>query len=123
MDRSNIVYGRHSQEKRELAYTMRRNMTPTEATLWQRLRAGRLRGLHFRRQQIIDGFIADFYCHAVGLVVEVDGPVHEETREYDAERDRILATRGLKLLRIPNDRVLNDIQAVLREIVETATPT
>jgi very-short-patch-repair endonuclease len=47
-------------------------MTPEEKILWQHLRANRLQGYHFRRQQIIDGFIADFYYHATALVVEID---------------------------------------------------
>ncbi|RMD61118.1 DUF559 domain-containing protein, partial [Candidatus Parcubacteria bacterium] len=77
--------------KLEQAKAMRRNMTPAEKRLWSVLRRNQLDGLHFRRQQIIDGFIVDFYCHAAGLVVEVDGPAHEMQKEYDAERDRILA--------------------------------
>ena len=120
MDKSGIVLGRHAAEKRELAYKMRREMTPAEAVLWQRLRANRLDRLHFRRQQIIDGFIVDFYCHAAGLVIEVDGGPHEETAEYDAERDRILSARGLTVLRLPNERVLKDLGAVVREIREAA---
>jgi very-short-patch-repair endonuclease len=57
---------------------------------WQHLRANQLNGLHFRRQQIIDGFIADFYCHVARLVIEVDGEIHQQQAEYDAERDRVL---------------------------------
>jgi len=69
-------------------------MTRAERVLWQRLKAGRLQGWHFRRQQVIDGFIVDFYCHAAGLVLEIDGGVHEQQREYDTERDAVLLARG-----------------------------
>ena len=62
-----IITGQQPGEKLTLARQMRRQPTPAEAKLWQHLRAGRLSGLHFRRQQVIDGFIVDFYCHAVGL--------------------------------------------------------
>ena len=51
-------------------------MTPAEKILWQELRANKL-GVHFRRQQAIAGFIVDFYCHKAGLVVEVDGDIHD----------------------------------------------
>jgi len=91
-------------------------MTPAEAILWERLRANRLRRLQFRRQQIIDGFIVDFYCHAAALVVEVDGDVHDEQQEYDEARDRVLQSRGLRVLRVRNERVMGDLQGVLREI-------
>lgn len=97
-------------------------MTPSEAKLWDHLRAGRLGGLKFRRQQIIDGFIADFYCHSAGLVVEVDGAVHESQREYDRERDRAIAAHGLRVLRVTNDEVEQDIEAVLRSILQNLTP-
>jgi len=91
-------------------------MTPAERRLWACLRANRLHGFHFRRQQIIDGFIVDFYCDAAGLVVEVDGPVHDQHTAYDAERDRILAARGLRVLRVRNCDVMQDLAKVLERI-------
>jgi len=100
------------------AKAMRQNMTLAERRLWNELRTNRLDGFHFRRQQVIDGFIVDFYCHAVGLVVEVDGPVHGERTEYDAERSRILAARGLRVLRVRNEEVVQDLEGVLARIRE-----
>ena len=47
----------------------------------------------------------DFYCHAAGLVIEVDGGVHHQQVKYDAERDGILASRGLKVIRIQNEDI------------------
>ncbi len=91
-------------------------MTLAEARLWQRLRGNRLAGLHIRRQQVIDGFIADFYCHAAAVVVEVDGSSHEGRQAYDAERDDVFAARGLFTLRFSNDDVLRDVAAVVRRI-------
>ena len=95
-------------------------MTADERILWGRLRANRLFGLHFRRQQVIDGFIVDFYCHEAGLVVEVDGAQHDDQREYDAERDRVLTQRGLHVLRISNGAVRANVADVLTRIVGTA---
>jgi very-short-patch-repair endonuclease len=104
--------------KLERAKELRRNMTPAERRLWQRVRANRLDGFHFRRQQIIDGFIVDFYCHAAGLVVEVDGSIHDERTEYDAERDRILRARGLRMLRFRNKEIMRNLEGVLERIRE-----
>jgi very-short-patch-repair endonuclease len=113
----NIVIGqRVDGAKVERARELRRQMTPEEKLLWQRLRGNRLAGLHFRRSQVIDGFIADFYCHTAGLVVEVDGGIHEHQKEYDAERDRILAARGLRILRLRNEELLQDLEGVLTRI-------
>ena len=116
---SNIIRGQKIDSKKlERAKQLRRNMTPAEKRLWAALRRNQLDGLHFRRQQIIDGFIVDFCCHAAGLVVEVDGPVHDEAEQadYDAERDRILAARGLHLLRVRNEEVLQNPGSVLERI-------
>ena len=88
-------------------------MTPMEAVLWKRPNAGAL-GQHFRRQQIIAGFIADFYCHQAALVVEVDGSVHDPA--YDAERDRIFTDLGLTVLRFTNQQVQEQIGVVLYRI-------
>ena len=121
--RRRVVTGqRVAPAKVGLARVLRRAMTPEEALLWQWLRAGRLDGLHFRRQQIIGGFIVDFYCHAVGLVVEVDGPVHdaEQQKDYDAERDRILAAHGLRLLRFANEAVRDRVSDVIAQIAQAA---
>ena len=85
--------------------------------LWQRLKANGLGGFHFRRQQVIDGYIVDFYCHAVGLVVEVDGPIHKAQREEDSYRDEVLRSRGLIVFRITNDEVRADIDRVLQRIL------
>jgi len=117
-DRSNIVYGHHAPEKRDLAHAMRMAMTPAEAALWRRLKGSRLRGLHFRRQQIIDGFIADFYCHEAALVVEVDGGVHDQQRERDAQRDEVLRLRELLVLRVRNEEVFADVNEVVGRIVK-----
>ena len=63
--------------KLEQAKLLRRDMTLEERLLWTRLRRSQRHGLHFRRQQVIYGFIVDFYCASVNLAVEVDGLVHD----------------------------------------------
>jgi len=106
----------HANALRDQARVLRRTMTPAETILWQHLRGNLFAGLHFRRQQVIDGFIVDFCCLASHLVVEVDGSIHDFQVEYDAERDRILGARGLRVLRFPNNRIMQDLPACLAEI-------
>ena len=119
MPRKRIVTGQKvSAAKATRAKELRQNMTVAEQRLWQQLRANRLDGWHFRRQQVIDGFIVDFYCHQAGLIIEVDGPIHETQREADAEREAILQAGDLQVLRFTNQQVMNDMPAVLREIKE-----
>ena len=60
----------------------RRDLTLAEKILWQELRGNKL-GVHFRRQQVIAGFIVDFYCHMAALVLEVDGDIHDLQQEED----------------------------------------
>ena len=97
---------------------LRRKMTPAESRLWQRLRAGHLEGFHFRRQQVIDHFIVDFFCNKANLVVEVDGGIHLEQVEYDRERDLYLTQRGLMVLRFSNSEVSHQLDSVLTAILE-----
>jgi very-short-patch-repair endonuclease len=116
---SNIVIGQKvSRELRERAKELRKNMTPAEKILWEKLRHNRLHGLQFRRQQIVNPYIVDFYCHAKALVVEVDGDIHDLQKEYDMERSRHLTTCGFRMLRVSNDDVMQNLMAVVQKIRE-----
>jgi very-short-patch-repair endonuclease len=117
MAKAGMVVGQKvARTKVQRAKDLRRDMTPSEARLWQRLRRNQLGGLHFRRQQIIDGFIADFYCHAAGVVIELDGPIHERQADYDRERDRVIAARDLLVIRIRNAEIDTDLDLLLARI-------
>jgi very-short-patch-repair endonuclease len=61
-----------------LARQLRVQATPGEKLAWSLFFGRKLLGLKFRRQHVIDGFIVDFYCPALRLVVEIDGSVHDE---------------------------------------------
>ena len=98
------------------ARAMRHEPTEAEAMLWEALRARRLNGFKFRRQHVIGRFIADFYCAEAGLIVEVDGGVHDERRSEDRVREEALGGLGLTVLRFTNDRVLENMNAVLDDI-------
>ncbi len=120
MEDTRIVRGRRRPEKQALARAMRREMTDAEAILWECLRGSRLGGLHFRRQQVIAGFIADFFCHAARLVIECDGTAHAGREDYDRDRDAVLAAHRLRVLRVTNDRIQKYLPAVLAEILTYA---
>lgn len=57
-------------------------------------------------QQVIAGFIVDFYCHRAGLVVEVDGDIHDLQKEEDERREKALKEMGLMMVRFGNDDVM-----------------
>lgn len=114
----NIIPGqRVTKEKLERAKELRREMTPAEKLLWQEVRAKKL-GDRFRRQQIIQGFIVDIYCHKAGLVVEVDGDIHDLQQEEDARREQVLRELGLRVVRFRNDEVVMNLSAVVGKIRE-----
>jgi very-short-patch-repair endonuclease len=115
----NTVIGQKvSQELKERARELRQNPTPAERILWERLRHNRLNGLQFRRQQIIDHYIVDLYCHLKALVVEIDGDIHDLQQDYDMERDHHLISRGFHVLRVSNDTVIGNLALVLQKISE-----
>jgi very-short-patch-repair endonuclease len=121
-----IVRGQNvTSEKLSLAKQLRHEMTPAERALWIALRRNGLDGFHFRRQQVIEGFIVDFYCDAAKLAIELDGSVHEEQWKRDESRDKTISLRGVRVLRISND-AMRDSEAVIeciREALRTRRAT
>jgi very-short-patch-repair endonuclease len=112
----NIIPGqRVAKEKQQRAKELRRNMTLAEKMLWEELRANKL-GVHFRRQQVIAGFIVDFYCHTSALVVEVDGDIHDLQQEEDRRREKALHELGLTIVRFRNDEILKNLSVVMGRI-------
>lgn len=99
-----------------LARQMRHEPTPAENALWQQLRNRKVAGVKFRRQHAIERFIVDFYAAKPGLVIEVDGPIHDYTQEEDAVRQAYLESQGLRVLRFTNDQVLYNLNHVLTTI-------
>jgi very-short-patch-repair endonuclease len=101
------------------AKELRVAMTPQETALWERLRNNKMDGLHFRRQQIIDGFVVDFDCHKTGIVTELDGPIHLRQADYDRERDKVIAAHDLTIVRATNHEIDTNLAQVLRRIRAT----
>ena len=101
-----------------LARTLRRNATGAERRLWQGLRREQVAGFRFRRQVILDGFIADFACLDARILVEVDGATHstDEQIARDALRSAALAAEGFDILRFTNEDVYVNLDGVLETI-------
>jgi very-short-patch-repair endonuclease len=115
----NTVRGQSvSYEMHERARKLRREMTPAEKILWKELRTNKSNGLHFRRQQIIHGYFADFYCHQHELIVELDGGIHELQKEYDVEREEYLIAIGFRIIRFTNEEINENLRDVLQKIVD-----
>jgi|SRR5690606_28527118 len=117
----NSMWKGASKETFLKAQALRNNMTATEKMLWERLSNNQLEGLKFRRQHPILFYIADFYCHALHLVIEIDGGYHEtaEQKEKDKERTALLMSNKITVIRFTNEAVLNNIDEVIKEIVVT----
>ena len=92
-------------EKLEIAREFRKNPTESEDAVWQMLRNRQIKNLKWRRQQVIDGFVADFYCAELNVVLEIDGLVHdnEEVKENDEYRTSVVESKGIKTYRLKNE--------------------
>ena len=101
---------------KELARTLRSNMTDAEHRLWYHLRSRRLDGYKFRRQVVIEPYIVDFACFEAKLIVEADGGQHVTQAALDMERTRYLEGLGYRVLRFWNDEILNNTESVLEHI-------
>jgi very-short-patch-repair endonuclease len=103
--------------RKPVTRSLRQRMTDAETRLWYLLRGRHLADAKFRRQFPIGPYVADFFCHEYGLIVEVDGGQHLESRR-DAERTSYLEQRGYTVLRFWNDEVLKNQDAVQAKILE-----
>ena len=104
----------------EIAKRLRQRPTDAEEILWACLRNRGTAGAKFRRQHPLGRYIADYYCQEAGLAIELDGGVHDTAAqaEYDAIRQEEIEQRGVKVLRIKNAEVINDLPATLQRISE-----
>ena len=104
---------------RKRARTLRNSATDAERRLWQPLRLRQLGGFRFRRQVPLHGYIVDFLCVELKLVVELDGGQHVEQAAYDEIRTGVLQGAGYCVLRYWNDDVLLRTSEVLEDVLRT----
>nr|WP_314835918.1 endonuclease domain-containing protein [uncultured Flavobacterium sp.] len=100
------------------AKKLRANLTAAEEQLWLAVKNNQIEGYKFRRQHPLSIYIADFYCHALKLVIEIDGGYHldEEQRLLDEKRTSDIEFQGLKVIRFTNDEVLVQLPEVIDKI-------
>ena len=108
-----IIPYRRDLKKR--AQEFRKNQTPAEQELWESIRKKYL-GVEFHRQVPMLDYIIDFYCHEIGLAIEVDGSSHDNNFLEDAHRQGRIEEYGVHFLRYSNEEVLNNLPSVLKEI-------
>ncbi|MBN2777474.1 MAG: endonuclease domain-containing protein [Bacteroidales bacterium] len=100
------------------AKQLRRRMTEPEKIVWEIIRENAILGLKFRRQHPINSYIADFYCHKVKLVIEIDGETHNQESAilYDENRTNVLNSFGIEVIRFKNTDIRKNISLVKKEI-------
>jgi 5-methyltetrahydrofolate--homocysteine methyltransferase len=112
-------------ERKRFARAMRKAPTAAERQLWLKLRNRQCHGLRFLRQYVLGNYIADFYCHAYDLVVEVDGRHHEspDVRSCDNSRtENLQENTALRVVRFTNDEVfLLPVEAIYQRIQESVS--
>jgi hydroxymethylglutaryl-CoA lyase len=117
MESKNMFYGA-TPIIFELAEKNRNNPTKTEELLWQFLSGSQL-GVRFKRQHPIGEFIADFYCHSLKLVIEIDGRIHDlpEILENDKQKELFFKENGIKTIRFSNTQVNKNLEKVISKIL------
>ena len=111
-----IHYNRKSEKTNRRK--LRQKSTKAEEILWKYLRGRKLLGLKFRRQYSIDQFVVDFFCPELKVGIEVDGGVHneKEVKVHDENREGFINSFGIKILRIKNETVIDEIDKTLNLI-------
>jgi len=107
-----IPYNRHLKM---IARELRKNQTPAEIVMWEKIRRKSL-CMEFHRQVPILNYIVDFYCHEIGLVIEIDGNIHDNNFLEDAKRQGEMEAQGLHFLRFTNEEILKNMENVLERI-------
>ncbi len=107
----------------EFARDLRKKQTVAEEIIWERIKNRQLNGFKFRRQHPIDKYIADFYCHDLRMVIEIDGDYHHQNDQskYDFNRDGEMKEYGIIVKRIANKEVINDFENTLKVLEDIAT--
>ena len=115
---------RYNPRLKQIARTLRKNMTLSEVLLWQQIKDKQLLGYDFHRQKPIDEYVVDYYCPKLKLVLEIDGDSHDGKEEADRIRQEKLESLGLTVLRFWDTDVKNNVDGIveqLREWIEAQT--
>ena len=114
-------------DAKRLARELRKRQTPAEKLFWNNVKNRNFRNLKFTRQfplsyKLMDNnlnwFIADFHCHELKLIVELDGEIHNSRQEYDKDRDEILEVLGFKIVHFKNEVILSNWNLVKTNLIK-----
>jgi very-short-patch-repair endonuclease len=102
------------------AKELRQGETKAEQIIWSWLRAKKLNGVKFRRQQPIGNYVVDFVSFEKNLIIEIDGGQHnlEDLKNNDEVRTKWLESQGFRVLRFWNNEVSSNIEGVLAQTKE-----
>jgi len=103
---------------KERSRALRKAGNLSEVVFWLQVHKGKFYNIDFDRQRIIGNYIVDFYVKTLGLIVEIDGSSHNDKEAYDTFREEFLESFGIKIFRVSDFRVLNDLDNVLVELRE-----
>ena len=112
----NVRRKRTPQSVHIRARQLRQEQTPAELLLWERLRDHQFHGFKFQRQHALGRFIVDFYCPTRRLIIELDGPIHDQQVEHDMERTEALTADGYRVVRWTNDQIIHNLPHVLDQL-------
>ena len=112
-----------NSQKVEIAREFRKKSTPSEELVWSIIRNRKILGLKWRRQQIIDGFITDFFCAEFNIALEIDGEIHDnaDVQETDLIREQVFAQKGIRTIRINNQEC--NVNHITKAITDTISPS
>ena len=96
--------------------SLRKGNVLSEVVFWKQVRNKRFHQIDFDRQKIIGNYIVDFHIKSLGIVIEIDGSSHNDKEEYDEKRQRYLESLDLKIYRISDYRIKNDLGNVMKEL-------
>jgi very-short-patch-repair endonuclease len=102
------------------AKKLRENSTESGEKLWLAVKNNQIKGFKFRKQHPLNIYIADFYCHALKLVIEIVGGYHlnEEQRLLDEKRTSDIGFQGSKVIRFTNEEIMLKLPEVINKIIE-----
>lgn len=106
----------YNPKLKERAKELRYAENLSEVLFWMQVHKSNFHSLDFDRQRIIGNFIVDFYVKKLGLVIEIDGPSHDNKEKYDAERDVYLKSLGLQVYHIPVTDVLQNMKTAMSNL-------
>lgn len=107
---------KYLNELRSLSRNQRKEMTEAERIIWDKVLKQRQTGYKFLRQKPIGKFMVDFYCAKLLIVVEIDGEVHENRKNYDQGRDTLLGAWQIETIRYKNAEVLENIDLIKTDL-------